>query len=155
LRVVLLSYICCIQNAEAQEDCSEHPQLCSTKPLAVTKAEERYPRLLIFVSFSMPIETLRQLSLQVHQAGGKLVLRGLINNSFKETIPKLKELGAEVLIDPTLFRTYRIDKVPAFVLQEKSPLFPGEAVRHDILYGNVSLPYALKQFTEKGDAKNE
>jgi type-F conjugative transfer system pilin assembly protein TrbC len=113
--------------------------------------EDRYPRLLIFVSFSMPMATLKQLNLQAQEVGGKLVFRGLIKSSFKATIPQLKELGSEVLIDPTLFRTYKVNQVPAFVLQERSPTFPGEAVRHDILYGNVSLPYALKQFTEKGE----
>src|SRR5262249_16418139 len=113
--------------------------------------QERYPRLLIFVSFSMPMATLKQLSQQAEECGGKLVFRGLVKESFKETIPKLKELGSEVLIDPTLFRTYKIDKVPAFVLQKKSPTFPGELVPHDVLYGNVSLTYALKTFADKGE----
>lgn len=112
-------------------------QSCPAKPLNV----ERYPSLLIFVSFSMSMATLKQLSQQADQAGGKLVFRGLINNSFKATIPKLKELGSEVLIDPTLFRTYKVDKVPAFVLS------------HDILYGNVSLSYALKKFAENGEVR--
>jgi type F conjugative transfer system pilin assembly protein TrbC len=104
--VKLISFLCCVlladiscwQTVQAQEKCAQQTQGCPVKQLKELRSEERYPRLLVFVSFSMPMATLKQLSLQAQEVGGQLVFRGLIKNSFQETIPKLKELGAEVLI---------------------------------------------------------
>ena len=91
------------------------------------------PEFLVFVSFSMPKASLKALVKQVNQADGKLVFRGLVNGSFKQMAEKLKELGAEVWIDPTLFEKYKITAVPTFVCRGRR------------LTGNVSLDYALKQ----------
>lgn len=113
---------------------------------------DRYPRLLIFVSFSMPIPTLKSLAQQAALVRGKLVFRGLVDNSFKRTAQKLEELGTEALIDPTLFRAYSIKIVPVFVLQERSPSFPGEeGIQHDRVTGNVTLHFALSKMVQQGE----
>ncbi len=91
------------------------------------------PELLVFVSFSMPKSSLKTLAKQVNKADGKLVFRGLVNGSFKQMAEKLKELGEEVWIDPTLFEKYKITAVPTFIHMGRR------------LTGNVSLDYALKQ----------
>ena len=47
---------------------------------------------LIFISFSMPEELIKSYIAEAKLYGGVLVLRGLINNSLKKTIEKLKEI---------------------------------------------------------------
>lgn len=115
--------------------------------------QKRYPRLLVFVSFSMPNETLKALAQEARQYGGKLILRGLVKGSFKETQKAMQKLDEDALIDPTLFKAYQVKSVPTFVLLEKSPQEATEVVAHDKLTGNVSLKYALEQFTGKGEIK--
>lgn len=120
------------------------------KSLETRKSEARYPRLLVFVSFSMPVQTLKALGSQVNAVDGNLVLRGLVKGSFKETAEKLKELQEEILIDPTLFESYGISSVPTFVLRSESRRKIKDG-SYDRLSGNVSLEYALEQFASKGD----
>jgi type-F conjugative transfer system pilin assembly protein TrbC len=103
----------------------------------------------------MPLETLKALAKQVNALGGALVFRGLVNGNFKETALKLKELGQEVLIDPTLFEAYGITSVPTFVLRRSAGDMLDEKVPYDRLRGNVSLPHALEQFGTQGDGQEE
>ncbi len=114
-------------------------------------SEARYPQLMVFVSFSMPLATLKNLGRQLNQVGGKMVFRGLVNNSFKEMSLKLQELGYEALIDPTLFTAMDIKYVPTFVHFGQPPVSVDQLPSFDQLQGNVSLSYALQQFIEKGD----
>lgn len=95
---------------------------------------EKYPDLLIFVSFSMPLESLRILNLQAQKHGGKLIFRGLVGGSFKEMAQKLKGFEAEVLIDPTLFRKHKVESVPTFIQNENR------------MSGNVSLDHVFNTF---------
>lgn len=120
-----------------------------------TKPQEardpRYPQLLVFVSFSMPMPTLKALARDVNRVGGKLVLRGLVKGSFPETLIKLQKLQEEILIDPTLFEAYQVERVPTFVLREKTTESAEEKITYDVLRGNVSLGFALEKFAENGD----
>lgn len=124
------------------------------KTLEPSEDEVRYPRLLVFVSFSMPLQALKALGSQVNAVGGKLVLRGLVGGNFKKTAEKLKAFREEILIDPTLFESYEITSVPTFVLRSegKSKV---EDNSYDRLTGNVSLRYALEQFASKGNTSQE
>lgn len=117
---------------------------------ANTPHDDRYPRLLVFVSSSMPLTTLKQLGQEVHRQGGKLVFRGLINNSFKEMAAFLQQLGHEALIDPTLFTALNVQTVPTFVLLSHAPHSLDKLPSYDRLQGNVSLTYALEKFGSKG-----
>jgi len=104
--------------------------------------------LYIAVSLSMPQELLVSLHNQARERGGKLIMRGLKNNSFKETISAIKELsesGIVVDINPKIFRSYEIKQVPTFVLIRDD--------KSDIMSGNVSLGYALEEFRNKGETK--
>ncbi len=118
--------------------------------LSDSERNERYLSLLVFVSFSIPLETFKTLTAQVNQVGGKVVFRGLVKNSFKETAEKVKELQQEVIIDPTLFEEYQIEVVPTFVLRRGS-----KKKDYDQLSGNVSLEYVLEQFTSLGSLRPE
>jgi len=130
--VALLLALMTQNHAHAEVPPSENKR-CRVQNLTIP-ADDKYPDLLVFVSFSMPMETLKTLNQQAIQHGGKLVFRGLVNNSFKEMALKLRELSAEALIDPTLFEKYQITQVPAIVKG------------HHKIVGNISLTYALEQF---------
>jgi type-F conjugative transfer system pilin assembly protein TrbC len=163
---------------------SKDPQNCAVAQELATKGREigrkslksknvdsaRYPQLLVFVSFSMPMLTLKALARDVNRVDGKLVLRGLVKGafsegsssegsfptgSFPETLIKLQELQEEILIDPTLFEAYQVERVPTFVLRENTTESAEEKMTHDMLRGNVSLGFALEQFAEKGDVKEQ
>ena len=96
-------------------------------------------RLLIFISFSMPMQSLKQWVSQANKKGAALVVRGLVNNSFKETALKVIELlegtDGRIQIDPNLFKKYNIQQVPAMVLVND--------VGFDVVYGDVPLSEAL------------
>lgn len=94
--------------------------------------------ILIFVSLSMPKESLKNLYKEAEQQGLSLLIRGLKNNSFKETAHVLKELEIAVQIDPQLFEAHQIEVVPTFVkVDNKESLH---------IQGNISLSYARKKF---------
>jgi conjugal transfer pilus assembly protein TrbC len=149
---------------------AKNPQNCAVAQELTTEGREiglkslksknpggpRYPQLLVFVSFFMPMPTLKALARDVNRVGGKLVLRGLVKGSssegsFPETLIKLQELQEEILIDPTLFEAYQVERVPTFVLREHPTGSAEEKMTYDVLRGNVSLGFALEQFVDKGD----
>ena len=95
----------------------------------------------VMISFSVPEETWVSLSAEMEKIGAVFVLRGLPNNSFKELSKMLQHLSsigvnAEVRIDPMLYTTYKIDKVPTFLIIDKD--------FHYTISGNVSLSYAME-----------
>ena len=55
-------------------------------------------------------------------------------------------MGNGVLLDPTLFARYQIDVVPTFILQSSD-----NDSTYDSLSGNVSLDFALTEFSSKGE----
>lgn len=135
------------KNLQLQNN-SNHKQSVNMTGNGVT---HRYPNLMVFVSFSLSNAILKQLAVQVRKIGGQLVFRGLVDNSFRTTAQTFKELEIEALIDPTLFESFKIQRVPAFVVCDAHLLDQHASVPHDILFGNVTLEYALQQFVEKGD----
>lgn len=128
----------------------------------VTSKPTKLNQLLIFISLSMPKDSLVSLHEQAKKAGGLLVLRGLVNNSFKETanvIHGLSSEGIDVTIDPRLFEAFAIEAVPTFiVLPTDSHPCADKACSftplHDKLTGNVSLEYALEYIAFGGKVSN-
>lgn len=98
-------------------------------------------QILVFVSFSMPNLSLKELSKQAGKFHARLVLRGLHEGSFKKTAKKILEIdknGLQIDIDPELFKEYQIKQIPTFVLIKN-----GNEVSR--LSGNVSLEYAKEE----------
>ncbi|TGB52840.1 conjugal transfer protein TrbC [Escherichia sp. E5028] len=114
-------------------------QVLGTSGLNNTSEEEQGPKLagnqlVMFVSSSMPLTTLRNYARDLSRVGGVMVMRGTVGGISKmnETISltrnvlvanptcegaKCKMWGTEMLIDPMLFRLYGINKVPALIYQ--------------------------------------
>lgn len=75
---------------------------------------------LVLVSFSMPDADIRELARQAARIGAPLIVRGLVGGTLTATQKKLAEFadipGASFLVDPTLFRRFKVETVPTFVL---------------------------------------
>jgi type-F conjugative transfer system pilin assembly protein TrbC len=126
--------------------------VCKAATLTV-KQKQRHPdssQVLIFVSFSMPEASLIAYAKDVAKIGGRLVFQGLVDDSFQATQQKFLKLGLAADIDPTLFETFAVKRVPLIV---HAPIIQGEiqAQGADQLLGHVSLTYALEQFKDKGE----
>ncbi len=127
------------------------------KPLFPLESPQE--NLMVMVSFSMPEETLRNLARQADKAGAVLVIRGMVDDSLQATTKAVqKVLGKEggdstFQINPNVFRAYKVEDVPAFVLARK-PIGDGDSCTHGDDYvsvrGDVTLEYALRKL---GDNK--
>ncbi|WP_085811249.1 type-F conjugative transfer system pilin assembly protein TrbC [Sphingomonas sp. TZW2008] len=130
---------------------------------AVAKAsKDAQPRFIAFASLSMPPASLRQLMREVGGSGGIVVFRGFPQNSSKaflaglgKAVDKGQHLNG-VGIDPRLFRAFKIDAVPTYVVVStdfkpcdgfncETPVPP-----HDRMTGNVTPGYALRTFAQGG-----
>lgn len=127
----------------------------------LSQVSAKKSELLIFVSFSLPEETLKQYSKQASEYGAVLVLRGFHNNSLQQT--KLRALsvnptGAEWDIAPATFKKFKIDRVPAIVLADatnESVLENGCAKEGDYLRvdGDISVHQSLVIMKQYGKGK--
>lgn len=110
--------------------------------------------VLVFVSFSMPEVSIKGWMKEAEKIGAPVVIRGLVNNSFKATIQKMTELAKDhhggVQLDPTLFQKYQINQVPAVVVTTTEDTWPNERPEEYIkVYGDVHLDYALKKIADQ------
>ncbi|BFD45516.1 MAG: hypothetical protein DMENIID0002_01620 [Rickettsia endosymbiont of Sergentomyia squamirostris] len=85
--------------------------ICVIFSSAIAKSKQ----IVIFVSFSMADAALQDYYHEAKKLGAKLVMRGLRNNSFKDTQVKMQELRISVDIDPTLFEQYQVTAVPTII----------------------------------------
>ncbi|WP_010303301.1 type-F conjugative transfer system pilin assembly protein TrbC [Candidatus Odyssella thessalonicensis] len=129
----------------------ETTQACQSKISSLEKPQSKNPsqgQLLIFASSSLPRASLQALSGEAKRINAKLIFRGLINNSFKDTQLFFSQLEITGEIDPPQFEAYQVTTVPTFILVDAA----GKKV--DRLQGNVSLSEALAQFKDHGELKN-
>lgn len=99
--------------------------------------------LLVFVSFSMPDAALKALYEETQKFGGRLIIRGLIEDSFQKTLAKAQDIGIVVDIDPTLFADYVIHVVPTVVVRDGR--------RFDSVDGHITVRAALEKMATSGD----
>jgi len=113
------------------------------------------PGLLIFISFELPEPTLARLVDQAARARASLVLRGLVNNSLRDTVERVQRLigsrQVSVQIDPQAFDRFAVTRTPSFVLLQggAQPRACGAAAcfaadQFALAAGDVSLDYALE-----------
>lgn len=104
-------------------------------------------QLIVFISSSMPDKSIKQWAKQADLLGAELVIRGFVNNSFKETVMLAQELFERdkvggFNIDPLKFKQYDINVVPVVVLDV--------AGKVDMVQGDIGLIEALKIIQMKG-----
>ena len=110
-----------------------------------TLKKELKSDLLIFVSSSLPVASLKALFSQAQMMGGRLVFQGLIENSFAKTKTFFETHQINGEIDPQLFADHQIQEVPTFILREGQ--------QRDKVAGNISVFEALTLIRQKGDLK--
>lgn len=129
---------------------------------AMRAEQGQAPQLIVFVSLSMPADSLKPLLRDVSRAGGVVVFQGFPNNSVKafgEALSKAiddKSAYRSIGIDPRLFRAFDVDVAPTIVVVSSDfDLCDGFDCRtkvppHDRMSGNVTLTYALETIATGG-----
>jgi len=121
------------------------------------------PRLIVFISLSMPEDALSRLVDQAARARAQLLLRGLSEGSLPRTAARIQQLigtrTVAVQIDPRAFDRYAIQRVPSFVLARAggpemacSGELCARSDDHVMAAGDVSLDYALAHFQRSAPA---
>lgn len=115
--------------------------------------------LMIFASLSMPRDVLHELSRQAKEAGGVVVLRGVLNEGWVATMKEARAInqgaGAAWEINPAMFKKFKVTTVPVFVLADASKIVPSdEGCAPDIAYasvtGEISVEQALNIIKSRG-----
>ncbi|HCM1918466.1 TPA: type-F conjugative transfer system pilin assembly protein TrbC [Salmonella enterica subsp. salamae serovar 28:r:e,n,z15] len=106
---------------------------------------------MVFVSFSMPPDELKQRVKDAAQLNIPVVIQGMVNGDMRATANAVAGLVKEsntggVQIDPTTFRKYNITAVPVLIVACGNQ---GDTV--DRLQGDLTLHQALKRVAEEGD----
>ncbi|MBX9744368.1 MAG: type-F conjugative transfer system pilin assembly protein TrbC [Chlamydiales bacterium] len=128
--------------AETEKKCASFPELFSKSPSSNTSASGFF----VFISFSVPVESWKDLSAELENTDGIFVLKGIPHGSFKEFASKIAELrklgiNAPIQIDPLAFEKYGIEHVPAFV-QTEGQMF-------NKVVGNIPLSTVLELFKNR------
>ncbi len=123
---------------------------------AYKRTENREKEFLFYLfSSSVPDETVRNVLSQRYlippEIGFYPVLRGIPSIDYLKKMKEWKELaGVKVKINPIIFKKAGVEVVPAFVLA-KCKVIGGilrskTCVFQKVLYGDVSLQFALEKF---------
>ncbi len=128
---------------------SDAPAKCKKCLPSLTSAQLPTYELMVFMSFSVPLESWKDWSQSLEKVGGIFVLRGLPDNSFRIFAQKVKELRKDgvnvpIYIDPEAYEKYEIQGVPSTVLLD------GE--KYDKMTGNIHLEAILRAFKQKDHA---
>ena len=124
------------------------------------------PDAILFVSFSMPESLLLSLSDQAAQFNIPVVIKGLVNNDFKQTVATFSRLSHEakkqhlnfkgVSIDPVWFTQFNITAVPALVVSYRPASCDTASIcvnqPFDVVYGNAQLKKGLEIIAERGES---
>lgn len=111
------------------------------------------PEMMIFVSFSMPRESLRRIVEQSETTGARLIFRGFAGDKMTDMAARIGALlgkhRVEAVIHPPAFTQFKVDQVPALVLAQSdagNQMGSGCAQpdRYVKVTGDVSQDYALE-----------
>ena len=137
-------------------------QMGGADPLAIAKQYEQGLRaapqeaLYIFISTSIPIDTLKLLGEQAVRGGAALVLRGIPGGfdgytNMLQTLKPVIATGADIQIHPELFDRFEVSAVPAFVIAKYEEGCQGNVCDAESISvaGDVSLPFALEHLANR------
>ncbi len=120
--------------------------------------------VLVFVSFSMPRQSLEEYLRDAKKIHASVIIRGLIDNSFQKTFLVIANLvktsgGEGVELNPLWFKRFGIKEVPAVVIvPEGSACFKQDICSNetdfDVMKGDITLAAALKIIRDKGQFSN-
>lgn len=128
------------------------------------------PAFMVFVSLSMPDQTLQAINQQAARLKVPVFIRGFYQNDLTATVNRIAEImGIDLKvpkakqqalggfsIDPVRFEAFGITDVPAFVLVDPSVSLNGEQGINDqdfeVITGNIALMDAIDIFKQKASA---
>lgn len=122
------------------------------RPAPVIPLKQNTHELMIFVSFSMPPESLQRIVLQSEKTGARILFRGFKGEKLTEMSKHIANLignhRVEVNVNPPAFTQYKITQVPALVIAQPNAnegMDNGcaQAARFVKVVGDVSQDYAL------------
>lgn len=117
--------------------------------------------LMVFVSFSMPPESLRRVVEQSERTGAQIVFRGFTGNNLMEMSKHVAKLignhRVEVSVNPPAFTQFRVSTVPALVValptaSEGMDNGCAQPTRYVKVTGDVGQDYALDMIERKSPA---
>jgi conjugal transfer pilus assembly protein TrbC len=120
--------------------------------------------VIIFVSFSMPEVSIVDYLREANKIHASVVIRGLIDNSFKETFLKMSSIVKQagdggVELNPPLFKKFSITHVPAVVVLPDSQTCSAKKVcsesEFDVVYGDIPLLNGLKEIRDHGSVSQK
>jgi len=110
------------------------------------------PELMVFVSFSMPRESLLRIVEQSEMTGARLIFRGFTGDKLTDMSKRIADLlgkhRVEAVVHPPAFTQFKVNQVPALVISQSdaaNQLDNGcaQAERYVKVTGDVSQDYAL------------
>ena len=122
------------------------------------------PAVLILISLSMPKESIISYLQEARTLHASVVMRGLVNQSFKETVQSINALvtaagGGGIEINPQVFKALSIQAVPTVVVMaDYGCINRGvcDANRdYDLIAGNIPIAAALKEIRDHGAVAND
>ncbi|AVZ00460.1 type-F conjugative transfer system pilin assembly protein TrbC (plasmid) [Lelliottia sp. WB101] len=122
--------------------------IASMKRQQQAKPDDSAPVVMMFVSFSMPEEDLRESGERCGRPGRDGIAPGMVNGDMRQTGTRIAQLVKEtntggMQIDPVSFRRYGITSVPTLVVKCGTTT--------DRVQGDITLREALKKVAESGD----
>lgn len=129
------------------DDIKKQSFMITNKVTGKSQQTHKAPMAIVFVSFSMPDLSLKQIITDAARYHIPVVIRGLIDNSFKKTVARIFELIKEnnkggVSINPIWFKRYSINTVPACVVKSGD--------NFDVIYGNIKIKNMLEIIASNG-----
>ena len=126
---------------------------------AGVESKEEPDDLVVFVSLSMPKESLRALAEQSSRYGAVMVFRGLKDNSLKATMFAMKDIignnhKVNMQINPVVFSKLDVKQVPTFAVIKGRNIAEGDSQAcappsaYMSVAGDVPLGYALGKLAE-------
>lgn len=116
-----------------------------------TSSITHYP-VMIFVSSSIPNNSLKDLMIQAKKVGAVLVFRGFIGSlkNTQEFLANIAKENVSAIIDPRLFDIFQVKLVPTFIvlannIQNCEANNCNFTPKNDRISGNITLKYALEQ----------
>ena len=119
------------------------------------------PQAFVAVSLSMPINTLRSIMGQAKKMNMPVIIRGLVNNDYRQTVARVTDILTQGLsqpiqsgfpIDPSNFERYDIHVVPAYIVTGKP--CPKEGVcpteNYDTILGTITPVKAMQAIIKRG-----
>ena len=139
-------------NSQLQTLINTRKQQITGKTFSNYKKPEQKNNLIIFISLSLPDDSLKNYYLEARRYNAVLAIRGFINDSLKDTVAYFKKSGEEgiaVTVDPESFRKFNVTNAPAIIVKD-----PNSDI-YDKVTGNVTVNYALQKIADQGDLKDQ